>query len=423
MAKKKFYKRWWFIVLVIIMLAIVALIVYSAVTEKKTPVQVGKITRGELQQIVSASGNVNPAVKVEISANIAGEITRLHIREGERVEKGQILVELDNYRYAANKDQSLAGLRAAEANSRLAKAQYEMQQRTFKRTQELRKKSLVSEEAVETAQTQLKVAKASQDAAIDAVRQARAVLRLSRDELKKTIIRSPMDGVVTDLRKEEGEIAIGSTFTRDVIMVVSDPSRIVATVEVDEADIIEVGLGDRATVEIDALPDQKFDGEVIEIAGSAKVNSLGTQEESVSFEVKVLLSGDTSLVRPGMSATADIVTETREAVLQVPIQCVTMRDPAIIEQMTQDESAEKKPMPVIGQGDFTKLKELLFAVENDRATPIWVTTGISSDTNIEIEGEGVAEDMTIICGSFKTLNREIKPNDLVVVAPGAEKTE
>jgi HlyD family secretion protein len=213
---------------------------------------------------------------------------------------------------------------------------------------------------------------------------------------------------------------MGSQFTRDVIMVVSDPDRMVATVDVDEADIIEIKMGDRAKVSIDALPDKKFEGQVIEIAGSAttagsSLTSGITQEETVSFAVKVLLEGDTGMIRPGMSATADIITDTKENVFQTPIQCVTMRDPEILKKL-QEKSAEKKPNAGEEdtlEGDFTKMKELLFVVRNNRVMPLWITTGISSDTNIEVQGQGIAEGMEIVCGDFKTLNRTLRPNDLL----------
>lgn len=424
MAQKRFYKRWWFWLIVILVVAGVSYTVYDSLREKAIPVQTGKISKGELVQTVSASGKVNPAVEVEISASIAGEIIKLYVREGDQVEKGQTLVLLDNRRYAATRDQAQAALAAAQANVRLSKAQLEMARRTFRRQKKLLEKNLTSQEAVESAQTQLKVAKASVEAGLDAVKQAKANLRLNQDELSKTIIRSPMSGVVTKLNKEKGEIAMGSQFTRDVIMVVSDPERIVATVEVDEADIVEIALGDTAKIEVDALPDKVFDGQVIEIAGSAKVSGFGTQEETVSFEVKLLLEGQTDLIRPGMSATADIITETRDEVLKAPIQCVTMRDPEMIKQLMESPDDEKPKGDAI-QGDFSRMKELLFVIQENRATPFWIETGISSDTHIEVVSEEVAEGMEIVCGDFKTLNRVIKPNDLLEAAtnmpPGTKK--
>ena len=407
----------WLIVALIIA-AIIGVVLYVTSGEKAIKVQSDKVTKGELSQVVSASGHVNPAIKVEISANISGEIQKIHVREGDAVAKGQILVELDNRRYLATNEQSSAALKASKAQLRLSEAQLEMAEKTFQRQEELLSKKLTTKEAFDNAKTQLDVARASRDATRDAIRQAEAGLNLSADELGKTTIRSPMEGVVTRLQKEEGEIAIGSTLTRDVIMVIADPGQMVAEVEVDEADIVNVRLNNAAKVEVDALPGQKFDGKVIEIAGAATVNELAAQTQqdtTVTFAVKVLLEGDISKIRPGMSATADIITETKQDVFQVPIQCLTMRDPATLDKQT--EPAKSKPGEDAGAvlGDITKMKEVLFAIVDHRVKPVWVETGISSDTHYEISGEGLTENMEVVSGPFKTLNRELKPGDLVEV--------
>jgi HlyD family secretion protein len=356
---------------------------------------------------------------VEISADIAGEITQIFVREGDHVKRDQTLVTLDSRQYSASRDQASAAMFAARASVRLAEAQLELAQRTYERQRKLLERHLTSQEAVDSAQTQLRVAQANADSAGESVHQTEAGVSQSSDVLRKTTIRSPMDGVVTKLNKETGEIAVGSAFTRDVIMVVSDPHRMVATVDVDEADIVEVKLGDRAKVTIDALPDKKFDGQVIEIAGSAKETSqtlaASTQEETVSFQVKVLLEGDTSVIRPGMTATADIVTETRQNVLQTPIQCVTMRDPEVLKKLLAKPEGRKTGAGEEDtlEGDLAKMKELLFLIVNNRATPLWIKTGISSDTHIEVQGEGLREGAEVVCGDFKTLNRTLKPHDLL----------
>ncbi|NLH50382.1 MAG: efflux RND transporter periplasmic adaptor subunit [Myxococcales bacterium] len=401
--------------------AIIGVVIYVSSGEKAVKVQSDKVTKGELSQVVSASGHVNPAIKVEISANISGEIQKIHVREGDAVAKGQILVELDNRRYLATNEQSSAALKASKAQLRLSEAQLEMAEKTFQRQEELLAKKLTTKEAFDNAKTQLDVARASRDATRDAIRQAEAGLNLSADELGKTTIRSPMEGVVTRLQKEEGEIAIGSTLTRDVIMVIADPGQMVAEVEVDEADIVNVRLSNAAKVEVDALPGEKFDSKVIEIAGAATVNELAAQTQqdtTVTFAVKVLLEGDISKIRPGMSATADIITETKQDVFQVPIQCLTMRDPATLDKKA--EPAKGKPGEDAGAvlGDITKMKEVLFAIVDHRVKPVWVETGISSDTHYEISGEGLTENLEVVSGPFKTLNRELKPGDLVEVGKG-----
>lgn len=433
MAKKtpRKHRKWLYLILALVVIAGIVGAVIVLTGKDEIAVQSGKVTQGELTQLVSASGRVNPATKVEISANVSAEIRQIHVREGDRVQRGQMLVSLDSRRYQANNQQAQAAVQAARAQARLAEARLELAKKTLKRTRELFDKKLASTEVLDAAETEVAVLEAGAQAARDSARQAAAGSKVTSDELAKATIVSPMDGVVTRLNKEEGEIALGSTFARDVIMEISDPARIIATVDVDEADIVDIELGDRATVEIDALPDVKFAGQVVEIAGSASVSLLGTQEETVSFEVEVLLEGDTSKTRPGMSATADIVTEVKTSVFQVPIQCVTMRDPEALKKAAEEgepeaedatpaeEAPEAKDTGAAVIGDITKMKELLFAIVDGAAQPLWVETGISSDTQMEVTGEGLAADQEIICGPFKTLNRELKPGDLVTVAPGA----
>lgn len=395
---------------------------YFTSGEKAIPVQSGEVTKGELSQVVSASGRVNPMLQVEISANISAEIRQLHVKEGDPVKKGQTLASLDSQRYLANNEQSDAGLKAARAQVQQSKAQLELAQKNFDRQQKLYEQNHVTKEALDAMETQLTVAQATLAAAQFQVNQAQAGSRISGDELSKTTVVSPMDGMVTRLVKDEGEIALGSTFARDVIMEISDLNKIVATVDVDEADVVRVKLGNKASIEIDALPDVKFEGEVIEIAGSATVSQLGTQEETVSFQVKVLLKGDTSKIRPGMSATADIVTDTKTDVFQVKIQCVTMRDPeqeaATIEEKPAPKGKDDAGAAIIG--DLSKMKELVFAIEDNRIKPVWIETGISSEKNIEIRGEGLTEGMPVVCGPFKTLNRQLKPGDLIEVKSDSE---
>jgi HlyD family secretion protein len=415
------------LVLALLLAAGIGAVIWYMSEEKAITVQSDKVTKGELSQIVSASGHVNPAVKVQISANISGEILRIHVREGEAVEKGQLLVSLDNRRYQATNEQSSAALKAAKAQLRLSEAQLEMAEKTHQRQTELLAKNLTTKEAFDNAKTQLDVARASRDATHDAIRQAEAGLNLTTDELGKANIRSPMTGIVTRLLKEEGEIAIGSTLTRDVIMEVADPGQMVAEVDVDEADIINVRLDNPAKVEVDALPGQKFTGKVIEIAGASTVNELAAQTQqdtTVSFAVKVLLEGDITKIRPGMSATADIITETKENVFKAPIQCLTMRDPETLQKTEKPEKEKPGQDTAAVLGDITKMKEVLFAIDNHRIKPVWVQTGISSDAHYEISGEGLVENLEVVCGPFKTLNRELKPGDLVEVGQGEpEKKE
>ncbi|RKY83846.1 efflux RND transporter periplasmic adaptor subunit, partial [candidate division KSB1 bacterium] len=304
---------------IIIVLGIILILIILVVVNIKRStggtikVQVGKVKRGDITQVVSGSGRVQPEVQVKISANVSGKIVKLHVKEGEQVKKGQILVELDRTRYEAAVDQAKSNLKSAKASLKKARSEY-------RRFQELYEKNLCSLADLESAEASLLLAESN-------VEQAEASLKQAADDLSKTTLISPIDGTVTKLNKEEGEIALGSMFQEDVIMIVADLSKMEVVTEIDENDVVLVSLGDKAKIEVDAIPDTIFEGRVSEIAHTATTRGMGTAEEVTNFEVKVAIEGGAQQLRPGMSATVDIETETHRNVLHIPIQCVTMRMP------------------------------------------------------------------------------------------------
>ena len=399
-------KRW--IILGLILIPIIGFTTYSAVHEELPKVQTDKVLKKKLVSKVSASGKIQPVEEVEISAYVSAEVTKLYVQEGESVAKGDLLVELDSTRYKAGRDQAVAGLYSAQSRLKQAEAQLLQSNRAFERTQELFKKELVGKEALETAETTFLVNKAQVAAAKDMVNESMAALRLTKDELSKTAMKSPIDGVVSRLNKEVGEMAMGSQFTRDIIMTVADLSKMETVVEVDENDVVDIRIGNEAELEVDALPREKFKGRVTKIATSATVNALGTAEETTNFEVTVQVEDDVSKLRPGMSATADIIVSEKEDVLTLPIQCITMRD--IERAMKQAAGEEVSSL----RKNNDALKEVVFKVDGNTAHLSEVKTGISSDTEIEIES-GVEEGQEVICGPYKTLHKEMAEGQSVEV--------
>jgi len=397
-------KKWIFLIIGVVVLAAVAgLITYSALSEKPVIVNTQKVEKKTVVQTVQASGKIEPVQKVEISAYVSAEIVDLPVKEGQVVKKGDLLCVLDSTRYRAGRDQILAARNAAASQAQLALANLDQAQRTYDRTIQLAKQDLVSHEEMELTETKLDVAKAAYDSAKNQVEQSAANLRVAGDDLEKTVLRSPLDGIIISLPKENGEIVMGSTFTRDTIMTVADMSTLQTVVEVDENDVRDVRLGQESEISVDAFPKEKFHGIVTEIANSAKVKGIGTQEETTSFDVTITLTGDVSQIRPGMSSTAHITTATHEDVLAVPLQCLTMRDP---------DADPKKPISMV-RAD--KLKEVVYKVADKRARMMPVKTGVSSEFDMEIEGDGVQEGLEIVCGPYKTLNKELKEKDLLKV--------
>lgn len=388
--------------LAIVLLGVGGIIAKAATAEKRVTVYTRPLEKKTIVQAVSASGKIQPVVQVQISAYVSAEITKLPVQEGQRVEKGDLLVELDSMRYRATRDGYAAAVTAARSGLELAKVNLEQAKRDHERIQNLFQQGLVSKAEVETAKTQMQAQHARVQSARDEVSRASAQLRLAGDDVDKTVLTAPIDGVIIALEKEAGEMVVGSGFTRDVIMTLADLSAMEVQVEVDENDVPDVKLGQTAKVLVDAFPKKEFEGKVTAIANSATVSAIGTQEETTTFDVTIRLTSKLEGVRPGMSATAEIITATREDVLAVPIQCLTMRDP------------KADPKTPVGMMRADQLEEVLFYVEGGRAQFMPVKTGISSDFDMQIEA-ALEPGREVVCGPFKVLNKELKVGDLVDV--------
>jgi HlyD family secretion protein len=420
MAKKK-KRRWRKIIIIVIAVVIVGVLVAANMFKKQEPsVQVDsvKVRRGKLVETVPGTGRVQPEVQVNISANVSAEITGLFVEEGDRVKKGDLLVTLDRERYEAAAEQAQSSLKSAQAA--LAKSESEL-----RRARELFQQGMSSQADLEAAEADFQYRTAE-------VERSQAYLKEARDNLDKTSLYSPMEGVVSWLGKELGEMALGAQFQQDVVMIVADLTKMEVVVEVDESDIINVALHDTADIKIDAYPDTTFLGVVREIAHTATTRGLGTAEEITNFDVKITLLDIPERLRPGMSATADIITEVVEDALHIPIQCVVLKTPLPPEEEegeaepdssealaqadpeenpSNDDEEEKKPEPI----------ECVFVVEEGVAHQVPVATGISSDTDIEILS-GLEEGTQVVSGPFRILTHQLKDGDEVTIK-GAGKSD
>ena len=276
-------------------------------------VETSPIEARKIVQTVVATGRIQPVTQINISADVSAKITRLAVKEGDWVERGQFLLELDRERYLAEVESAEANLRSSEADAAVVKENLDKAVKDLARIQDLHGKSLESSSNLDAAASAVEVDKARLRSAQDRVSQTRAALKQSRDALSKTTIYAPMSGTVSKLNKEIGEIALGSQFQEDIILELANLAGMEALVDVDENDI--------------ALPGATFKGTVTEIASSAKIAGQGTTDQKTEFEVKVAILDPGSQLRPGMTASADIVTEVRESALGVPIQSVAVRTP------------------------------------------------------------------------------------------------
>jgi HlyD family secretion protein len=386
-----------------------------------TTVQTETAGRMKIVETVTATGRIEPRTQVKISADVAAKITYLGVKEGAWVEQGDLLVRLDQERYIAALEQAEANLRSVRANANLAKENLLKAEKDFERTNSLVSQNLESQATYDQAYSMLQVEKARYQSALELVDQAEATVKQARDNLSKTTIFAPMAGTISALNKEVGEIALGSQFQEDVIMIVSNLTEMEALVNVDENDIVNVSLGDSASIEVDALPDRVFKGIVREIASSANISGLGTTEQKTEFEVKLAILDPAKELRPGMTASGDIVVETRESALCVPIQSVTVRTMDQLKRPPRNNgaaAAADSAAAVKYTPDKDGFIPVVFVVEGDVVRAKQVETGIQSDTHIEILS-GIGEGDMIVTGTYRAIS-QILGNDTPVVVSGSE---
>src|SRR6059058_2107449 len=318
----------------VVFLIVLVMVSASAKRDKGTEVRFETVGRRDLVAAVTASGKIQPKKKVDISADITGRITRIAVREGDLVQKGQFLLQIDPTIYEANLQRAQAAMSSAEAGAVQARASRDQAQRALQRTKELREQNpnLISQEQLEQAQTAFDIAEANLTAAQHLVEQSRAGLQEARDQLAKTHLVAPMAGRVTRLAVEEGEVAVPGTFSREtgLLLTISDLSVIQTKVQVDETDVVRLHLGDSVEVTIDAFPDTTFMGRVTKVSNSAILTAAsaatGQNDRAVDYQVEITLSNPPSEVRPDLSATARIVTDTRKQAVAIPIIALTVRE-------------------------------------------------------------------------------------------------
>jgi len=391
MTKKKLF----IIIAVVVIIAVMMFFALKKENKDLIDVQVQKVTRSTIVHKVTASGRVQPIVEVNVSADVAGRIMKLGVKEGDYVKKGQFLAQLDSTRYAADVDRARQALSSAEASMKLSRLERNQQYELFS-------KKLVSELVYQSAESRYQQA-------LSSVEQARAALTQALDNFSKTVIKATMSGTITRLNKEEGEIALGSAFQRDIIMSVADLSDMECLIEVNENDVVAVALGDTAEIEIDALPDTTFYGIVTEIAHSANLLNTGSMDQVTNFQVKVRMLNVPTDIRPGMSAAVDVRTDIKQNALSVPIQSVTMRKP---HELVEKKTLETPPVDSLAEDDAeNEPVEVVFVVIDDdkggkKVEKRAVKTGITGEKEFEILA-GVNEGESVVSGPYKAISREL----------------
>ncbi len=407
-------------ILVVLVLAVV-LSTAARRGGRSVNVRLEAVSMRPLVATVTASGRITPKSAVDISADITGRIVAIPVKEGQMVTKGTLLLRIDPSQYEASVARAQAMMSSAEASALQARANRDQARRAFDRATALKQTApnLVSDEQLEQAHTQYDVAEALATSADHQVGQARAGLREAQDLLSKTVLRSPIDGQVTRVAVEEGEVAVPGTFSREtgLLMTVSDLSVIIVKVQVDETDVVRLHLADSADVNIDAFPDTSFSGRVSKISQSAILAAAaaaasGTTDRAVDYDVEVTLDRPPPDIRPDLSATAKIVTATRDSALTIPIIALTVREhtPMSTETAPQDTTKGKKDT------------EGVFVVQEGTAQFRPVKVGIAGEEYFEVL-DGLRRGDTIVAGPYQTI-RDLKDSSRVrAIKANAKETK
>ena len=371
-----------------------------------------KIELRTIVQKINASGKIQPEESVQITSTITGWITEITVMEGDTVEPGQHLISIDEKQIRPRYNNALSQVKSSEANLKKVKAQME-------RTKSLFSQKLISQQEQEQVE-------ASYQIALSQAEQANANLLSAEDELSKTRLTAPKYGIVTSITKEEGEMAVGGMFNPGVLMSVADLSRMEVEVDVNENDVVNITIGDTTEIEIDAYPDTMFFGIVSEIAHTAQSLNMGSQQQVTNFKVKVKMITVPDRIRPGMSSTVNIITETIKNAVSIPIQALTSRPENYMDENRSDKEQNRWEK----DGDevsFTKVKpiDVVFILEDefgnnkaeeDKKYAIVkpVKVGISGENYYEVQS-GVDKEEMIVIGGYRILSKELNHGDLVTI--------
>ncbi len=371
-----------------------------------TEVRLERVSRRDLVGSVTASGKIEAKTSVDISADITGRIIDIAVREGDLVKRGQFLLQIDPAQYQAAVARAQGAVSSTQATLVQTRANRDQAQRDWNRARQLTQlgENLIAPETAEQSRTAYEVAEANYQATRAQLEQARASLQEAKDNLGKTKLTAPISGRVVRLAVEEGEVAVPSTFSREtgLLMTIADLSVILAKVQVDETDVVRLKQSDSVEVTIDAYPDTSFWGRVTKVSHSAKLNgtetTTGSTERAVDFDVEVTLRNPPPNVRPDLSCTARIITDTRNEALSIPIIALTVRD----HEKIPNESEEAAPADTLRARFKKKEAEGVFVVRNGIATFRPVRTGVAGDEYFEVV-DGLREGETIVAGTYQAI--------------------
>lgn len=414
-------KVWLWVVLgVVIVGALVAANVARNSKGKVETVQMALVRREDITSRVRAPGKIEAKTRVQVSADIMGRIVLLRVKEGDRVRRGELMLQLDDTQYRSAHAQAKAAYASAQARQREAQTTLRINEANFARQRSLYDQKLLSQAEWEQAQSVNESARVAAATAAEDAARTKAALDAAADNLSKCRFLAPFDGVVSALNVEAGENVIMGTMNNagTQILTVSDMSRMLVRADVDETDIVDLKIGQKVKISVDAVPDTTFPGTVTEIGNTAKRSLTSTVEGQTDFEVKVVFDDNVPQVRPGMTADVNIDTGTREKTLVVPIQSVVVRTQRELDRAARkpgERAKRAKATTVSAEDDTAGRRDAeitgVFVSRNGVAAFVPVRTGLSSETMIEIFGD-LKEGDTVVSGPYKAL-RDLKPGGKV----------
>lgn len=381
-----------------LVIAVIAVIIFfnlQSQREKSIKVSVESVKRHDLTSVVSASGEVKPKKNVNISSEIAGRVIKIGVEEGQQVKAGDFLLKLESTQYEANAERDRARIQSLRADLIRAEAVKNRDEGFYERQIKLFDAQLISAETLESAKADYEISKANYDAILFQIKQAQASLQSTLDMLKKTEYYAPIDGIITSLRVEEGETALVGTMNNPgtILMTIADLSVMEVEVEVDETDVVGVKIGQPSEVKIDAYPEDIITGTVTEV-GSSAIQKTTVADESKDFKVVVTLLNPPADLKPGLSASADIIVAEKKDVLAVPISSLVLRDKTQDKQIFQNDQEEG-----------------VYIAQYSRAKFMPIEKGIMGEMMIEIKS-GLEEGQEVIVGPYSAL-RLLKDDSLI----------
>ena len=385
-----------------------AIYAFLSLREKPVEITTEKASIKEVVHIVTATGKIEPEIVLAISPDVSGEIIELPIQDGQSVKKGDLLLKIQPDLYINQVEQSLAQLNSAKSQSLESQSKKLKSEDDFRKAELLFKDKLISESDYLAAKTNAQVARASYQASRHAIEQNKSLLDQNQDRLKKTVVRAPISGSIIVLNNKLGERVVGTgQFPGTEVLRLANLDSMQVKVEVNENDIINVKPGNPVSVKVDAFGDRVFHGKVHEISNSAISKATGTQEEVTNFSVKIHIFNHDRLLKPGMSATADIESQRVKNALVVPIQSVTIRSSA----KTPEERPEKS-ITISAKPKAADSQQGVFVIKSGKASFRPVKTGTTDNTHI-IVTEGLTKGEEVVSGSYTAITSQLKEGCLV----------